>query len=34
MLSHRVKSSIFEILGKIEGKEANFFSKIYHGHLI
>jgi hypothetical protein len=27
------KCSNFEILAKIEGKEANFFSKIYQGHI-
>ncbi len=27
------KCSNIEILAKIEGKEANFFSKIYEGHL-
>jgi hypothetical protein len=33
MLSHREKGSKFEILAKIEGKEAKFFSKIYQGHI-
>ena len=27
------KCSNIEILAKIEGKEANFFSKIYEGHI-
>ncbi len=27
------KCSNFEILAKIEGKEAKFFSKIYEGHI-
>jgi hypothetical protein len=27
------KCSIIEILAKIEGKEAKFFSKIYEGHI-
>ena len=27
------KCSNFEILAKIEGKEAKFFSKIYQGHI-
>jgi hypothetical protein len=33
MLSHQRKSSNFEILAKIKGKEAKFFSKIYLGHI-
>jgi hypothetical protein len=33
MLSHRGKCSNIEILAKIEGKEAKFFSKIYEGHI-
>jgi hypothetical protein len=27
------KCSNFEVLAKIEGKEAKFFSKIYQGHI-
>jgi hypothetical protein len=33
MLSHRGNVKNIEILAKIEGKEANFFSKIYEGHI-
>ncbi len=32
-LSHRGNGSNIEILAKIEGKEAKFFSKIYEGHI-
>jgi hypothetical protein len=31
--NHQRKSANFEILAKIEGKEAKFFSKIYQGHI-